>query len=981
MSNTQFELLRQSSLPSLGADTSYYRHNPSGAEHYHLHMKGSENAFLVAFRTLPENSTGIAHILEHTSLCGSQRFPVRDPFFLMLRRSLSSFMNAMTAADWTAYPFATSCEQDFFNLLEVYLDATFFPLLQAVDFAQEGHRLELEDSADSAGEAKLVIKGVVFNEMKGAMSSPASVLWHGLTKHLCAGTPYQYNSGGDPEVIPQLTHEALVRFHRRSYHPGNAVFMTAGELPPQAIQERIEQLVLQPAAAGNSDKKGSAPLPPSLVPTAPRWRKPRSESDLYPASSGHHHALTAWLLPDNRAPLQRLRTSLMGDLLLGNSSSPLRRKLESCGLGRGLSPVSGLDDSHRESIFACGLKDVAEEDLGRVKDLISDSLVEIAAEGIPQDQMLGAMQQLEFGCREITGDSVPFALELMLDALPALIYGDLPEPELDPSEHLQQLRAEIAQPGFVRGLIEDNLLNNPHTLYYELRADADLAQKRQQLQQQLLRQKQDAMSAEELQAVRQQQQQLADHQAEADDVSLLPKVGLEQVAQELPLPTGEQHHNISLYSAATNGISYLELACPLPALDRTEAALLPLYCACVTGLGSGDLDYSATKTMRARFLGGLSMAPSVVRPMGPDTTADGAPVVWLSLTAKALDRHQQPLVELALAALSQLRLDEHRRIGELRDQMLSARENAIAGNGHQLAVTAAAARFSPQALLAHLSSGLGGLQHLTNLSQGDLRDPAALAKPLRALHDKVLSAGWRAALVAGPKKSDKLYATAEAAGVSTSAGDWSGTALDLPATSDNQGWIWDLPVNYCALSVPIPDRRHPHTAALTVLSSVLQNRWLHSKVREQGGAYGAGATSNANQGSFSFFSYRDPRLAETLDDFRQSMDRLRTTLATDADTAIEEAILGKVSTMDRVGSPAGEALGAFHRTLAGQGNEEVRAFRQRLLRIGAEDLWAAAEHWLQEPLANPDAASAVLAGTGKAEQLRQLGFSLQHLPD
>ena len=242
LAHPAFEHLRSTPIDSLKITVEEYRHRVTGASHLHLAADNNENVFMVAFRTVPMDSTGVAHILEHTSLCGSARYPVRDPFFMMLRRSLNTFMNAFTSSDWTAYPFASQNRKDFDNLLKVYLDAAFFPKLDALDFAQEGHRVEFTE-ADNP-DTPLVFRGVVFNEMKGAMSSPTSQLWHRLCHHLFPASTYHYNSGGEPADIPDLSWQQLRDFHATHYHPSNAMFMTFGDIPAQQHQQAFESLAL-----------------------------------------------------------------------------------------------------------------------------------------------------------------------------------------------------------------------------------------------------------------------------------------------------------------------------------------------------------------------------------------------------------------------------------------------------------------------------------------------------------------------------------------------------------------------------------------------------------------------------------------------------------------------------------------------------------------------------------------------------------------
>lgn len=237
-----FEFIRTETIESLGIDVTEYRHTKTGLAHYHIAAEHTENVFLVGLRTVPEDSKGVAHILEHTALCGSERFPVRDPFFMMTRRSLNTFMNAMTSSDWTAYPFASQNRKDFYNLLDVYLDAVFFSRLDQLDFEQEGHRVEFAEPNNP--ESELEYKGVVFNEMKGAMSAPVSRLWQSVTKYLFPTTTYHHNSGGEPESIPDLTYDELIAFYKTHYHPSNAVIMTFGDIPAAELQAVIEEKAL-----------------------------------------------------------------------------------------------------------------------------------------------------------------------------------------------------------------------------------------------------------------------------------------------------------------------------------------------------------------------------------------------------------------------------------------------------------------------------------------------------------------------------------------------------------------------------------------------------------------------------------------------------------------------------------------------------------------------------------------------------------------
>ncbi|MEE4608682.1 MAG: insulinase family protein, partial [Desulfobacteraceae bacterium] len=391
-----YRVARVEAIPELATTFIALDHEATGARHIHLARADSENCFSVAFKTVPADSTGVAHILEHTVLCGSRRYPVRDPFFSMLKRSLSTFMNAFTASDWTMYPFATQNRKDFYNLLDVYLDAAFFPILDPLSFKQEGHRLELEPAED--GLPRLVYKGVVFNEMKGAMSAPDQVMGRGLLNALYPDTTYAHNSGGEPAEIPRLTHGDLVAFHRRHYHPSNAYFFTYGDLPLADHLAFIEAKVLQ----------GVARIDPGTeVPPQPRWAAPRQAVRNYPLAPGEdpdgkYQACLAWLTADIRDSFEVLTLAVLEEILLGNDAAPLRRALIDSGLGSALSDASGFDGENRDTLFACGLKDVAADAAPAVEQIILGTLNRLAAEGIDPALIESAVHQIEFHRKEVT---------------------------------------------------------------------------------------------------------------------------------------------------------------------------------------------------------------------------------------------------------------------------------------------------------------------------------------------------------------------------------------------------------------------------------------------------------------------------------------------------------------------------------------------------------------------------------------------------
>ena len=467
-----FNLQEQKNIPLLDVNAQIYNESEFNCKHIHLESDSNEKVFMVAFRTIPEDSTGVAHILEHTALCGSKKYPVRDPFFMMIRRSLNTFMNAFTSSDWTAYPFATLNKKDFNNLLGVYLDSAFFPNLDSLDFAQEGHRLEFQEKNNP--ESEIEIKGVVYNEMKGAMSSITSQLWHGMSKHLYSSSTYKHNSGGDPENIIDLSHEDLVNFHQKHYHPSNATFFTFGNIDPLEIQSFIKENVLDNFSP--SDEVVA-------VKNEDRLESPKVVSDFYnpqPGDENNHHIVLSWLLNESHNPVQLLETYLMSNILLDNSASPLRKVLESTKLGKSPSPLTGLEADQKELVFAAGLEGVDSNKSKEVEKLIMDCLTKLVEDGVPKDLIDSSLHQLEIRQREITGSGMPFGLQIMLTCLPACIHNDNPLNVLDLDSAFNTIKNNLKTENYIENLIDRSLIKNNHRLTYSLIPDTDLNKKNEE---------------------------------------------------------------------------------------------------------------------------------------------------------------------------------------------------------------------------------------------------------------------------------------------------------------------------------------------------------------------------------------------------------------------------------------------------------------------------------------------------------------------
>ena len=967
-SHPAFELLRSQQIPALNIRVEEYRHKETHAQHIHLAADNDENVFLVALRTVPHDSTGVAHILEHTALCGSEKYPVRDPFFLMTRRSLNTFMNAFTSSDWTAYPFASQNKQDFNNLLDVYLDAVFFAKLDPLDFAQEGHRLEFEEMENA--QSPLTFKGIVFNEMKGAMSSVTSTLWQTLSKYVFPTTTYHHNSGGEPDCIPDLTYEQLISFYRSHYHPSNAIFMTFGNIPASEHQEKFEAQAL--SRFTKSDHVISVPDEKRyLAPVHVEESYALDESD----TKGKTHIVTAWLLGHSADLKSYLQAQLLAAVLLDNAASPLQQALETSSLGTSPSPLCGLEDSQKELLFMAGLEGSEAEHTGQVEYLILDVLKNIAEKGVPQEQIDACLHQLELQQREIGGDGYPYGLQLILHALNSATHHSDPVSLLDLEPALAALQEEARDPSFIKRLVRDMLLDNTHRVTLTLVPDQTLSQRREAAEAAKLATIRAELSEADCQKIIQQSLALQTRQEAVLDENILPRVTLADVPADMLIP--QAAHVIStpapltVFSTGTNGLVYQQLIVHLPALTAQEMTLLPLYAACLTEVGNGTQDYLQTQNRQSALCGGLSAYPSLRGSIDDVQMVQG----YLVLSIKTLARNQHAAGQLLLDTWQQARFDEHQRLRELIAQMRTRRERSLASNGHSLAMAAASAGMSPLAHYQHTVTGLAGVVPMKQLDRS-LDDNQALenfSHQLLQLHKKMLAQPSQLLLVAEQERLTECTDSLQQLWAGSSGKN--GTALSLPYEPRRvkQMWQTSTQVNFCSRAWPTVAMNHPDAAALTVLGGYLRNGFLHRTIREQGGAYGGGASQDNMLGAFRMYSYRDPRLSDTLDDFDQAIHWL----ADNAPAAqqVEESILGVVASLDKPGSPAGEAKSAFHNRLFGRTDDVRRQFRSRILAVTGADLQRVGATYLVSDKAN----TAVLSDTGSTGAAKKLGLEVCRL--
>jgi Zn-dependent M16 (insulinase) family peptidase len=686
------------------------------------------------------------------------------------------------------------------------------------------------------------------------------------------------------------------------------------------------------------------------------------------------HIVLGWLLGKNQDVRDVLRGHLLAMVLLDNSASPLRYVLETTELGTAPSPLCGLQDDFKEMIFAVGLMGSEAESAEDVERLIIDELSRLVREGVDPEHLSAMLHQLELGQREIGGDGYPFGLQLFLRGLPAAIHGGDVVALLDIDNALNELRSELANPRFIPDLIQQWLLDNPHRVRLVLSPDTTLNAALVDAEKARLATIQATLSDTDKQAIVQQAEALEARQAEEDDPEILPKVTQEDIPSDIARFSGRSsycHHlKTTLSDAGTNGLIYQQIIMDLPTLTAESRVHLPILIGAMTDLGVGKADYLTTQMRQASLTGGISAGMSVSAPIHDPLTAQAKVV----LGGKALNRHGLDLANLLQDTLFDVRVDELERLRELIAMWRASSEQSLTSNGHALAMTAAIAHKGRSATWAHQQGGLEGFLRLKALDDRLKNDSEleAFSASLKATHDVLLNAPRQALLIG---EGDELLSLMDhlsdhwnkLGGDTKRAGDFE---LPLAEALAGQAWVTSTRVHFCAQAHDAVPWTHPDSPLLSVLSGVLRNGYLHPNIREKGGAYGGGASYDAESASFKLYSYRDPRLQETFEVFDGALAWLLSDAA--KPELVEEAILGVIGAMDKPSSPAGEAKKLFHLDLAGKTYTARMNWRKGVISANLSEIRRVAETYLTEA---GKTRAVLTTETGASIATEQLGFT------
>ena len=882
------------------------------------------------------------------------RYPIRDPFFKMLPRSLSNFMNAFTSSDHTTYPFATTNRKDFGNLMSVYLDATLHPLLMEHDFTQEGWRIgpanpvaEAKDTDGQQAVQDLVFKGVVYNEMKGQMSDANYLYYIKFQDHIF---PDINNSGGDPQKMTDLTYDDLKSFHSQNYHPSNAKIFSYGDMP---LADHLEEIGRQLDVFNKVQVDKVIKLPISLD-LGPLKTTVKGPTDPLFDKDMQYKTSTSWIMGDTSDVLETFSLGIMSSLLLDGYGSPFYRGLIEAGLGPDWSPNTGFDSAGKVGIFSVGLNGVKKSDVSNVKRAIMSTLEDVHRTGFDRGKIDGLLHQLELGLKHKTAN---FGMGLMQRLQPGWFNDVDPFDALAWDDTVSAFKKKFAIEGYLEGLLQKYLLNDrnitftmePSTTYGDElvleekhRLNSKIEAVSEKAGGQLEAQKQ--LAARELELLEVQEK------AKDQDLSCLPSVHVADIPKEMERKSTRKSEiagiKVQWRETSTNGLTYFRAVNAFKGLSEDLRMLVPLFSDSIMRLGTKDKTMEQLEDVMKLKTGGIRASfHSTTSPTNIQSCEEG-----MSFSSYALNQNVPAMYELLRIVIQETNFDgpeAEQKIMQLLQGESSGALNAIASSGHSYARRFAEAGLTPQSALSEQIGGLTQVKHTADLASRTHGLSDVISK-LKLIQDFAISNSgqFRVALTCSPDAAaDNESALRNF--VDRLPGS---TPVPLSNTSPtyyprNTKTFFPLPyqVYYSALALPTVPYVDAASAPLQILSQLLTHKHLHHEIREKGGAYGGGAYARGLSGLFGLYSYRDPNPQNTLKIMADAGCWAR-----DRDWSVQDLEEAKLSVFQSLDAPESVSEEGMTMFLSGLDEEMEQKKRAELLAVGRADIRDVAQKYLVE---------------------------------
>ncbi|MDE0687196.1 MAG: insulinase family protein [Candidatus Poribacteria bacterium] len=927
-----FEVKAITPIDELRAVTIELAHQQSGARLLHLYTNDTENLFSINFPTPPSDDTGVPHILEHAVLAGSQKYPVKEPFFEMIKMSMATFINAMTSSDHTYYPVASNVKKDLFNLAEVYFDAVFHPLLTEETFKREGHHLAPADPEDPAGDLK--ITGIVYNEMKGVFSDPEALLYRSMTSRLLPDTLYACESGGDPDAIPDLTYEHLKKFHETYYHPSNSYFFLYGDIPTtdylSFLADKLDKI---PKNAGNAALR---PLSPEVT-HQQRWKSPQVVIDTYPVGADEPLAektylMLSWFIGDATDPEEVVLGRILSLILLGNEAAPLRKAIIDSKLGADL-VYSGAGSIGAAATFYLLLKGSETDRVEAFTQLVIDTLTQVADSEIESEKVEAAFQQATYHYQEVAS---MFPLRMLQRVIEGWIYEKDSNTFLKMGKTLEDVHQQWQEnPAIFNELIRKRLIDNPHRLTSVLSPDRD---------------KQAKTDAELVERMKEIRAQFTDEQVKhiAADAAELERLNAQPNSPEalakLPqlqvsdLPEKPRHISTTVEDIGgrpllhndvfANGVNYLVLNFDLQGLPEHLWTYLPRYTDAIGKLGAADMDYAEIAHRTSAVTGGIGCSPG----FSTHALAPSRSLQNMRFHLKALDGKIDAALEVLHDLIFAVNPRDTERLRDVLVQAVAEYRTEMIQDGLNTAIHHASRGLSPEAHISEMVFGLPQLHNTETFLNNFDELNTDLICHIEAIRDFLLTRGRVTASFTG---SDTAFETTH-----TKLGEWLNTMRDEPIPSESvafqpfetpprEGLAGPIQIAYCAHVIPAPHYSHPDSTLLSIGAHILRLDYIMSEIRFKGNAYGAYFTYSPFDAQLYQASYRDPHVARTLNVFEQAADYVKQVEWTQTD--IDRAIIATAKTAEKPIRPSQAASDALSQYLVGQ-TREMREDRYAQLR-------------------------------------------------
>ncbi len=930
---TAYTLLKTEALPDVKGTGYYFQHNKSGAKVVWIENADDNKVFSIAFRTPPENSTGVAHIIEHTVLCGSERFPAKDPFIELAKGSLNTFLNAMTFPDKTMYPVASCNMQDFKNLMHVYMDAVLYPNIYVTEeiFKQEGWHYELESADD-----ELTYNGIVYSEMKGAFSSPEQVLARESMNTLFPDTSYGVESGGNPDFIPELTYREYLDFHRRYYHPVNSYIYLYGDMD---IVERLQWLDTEYLCEFDKISLDSSLKEQERFHTIKHIERTYSVEELN-GDSGVYYSYN--ILAGKSADLMEgIAFEILDQVLFSAPGAPVKQALIDAGIGEDY--FTSYNGDVLQPFFTVSVKNAKTGQKDLFLKTLRSALEKCVTEGLKKTSVLAAINAQEFRYKEADFGRFPKGLLYGINMMSSWLYNDN---EPFSYLHANQVYAELKEKmntGYFESLIQKYFLDSNHGTVLTLKPKVGLNAEKEKALQEKLAEYKASLSKEEVEELVTATRQLKEYQEEPsskEDLEKIPMLSIEDIEKKAKGYKNEKFlekkadavwHNIE-----TNGINYIRLVFDAKKLELSEVPYCGLLANVLSIVDTKKHSYKELSDEINTYTGGFGSTVFTYATMKDFKAFEPK----ISITMKALAENTNKAIEFMTEILCESVFTDAKRMQEILLELKSRLEMKFMGSGHIVAMDRAASYYSQNSAFEDMTEGVSYYEFIKNLTENYEEKQAEIAGMLEKVSKKIftkdnfvlsLTANAEGKAIFEQEIGQLLEKLPEAV---------AGTLLQMSVEKKNEGFKTPGQVQYVVRSGNFREKGIEYHGSYEVLKTILSYGYLWNEIRVKGGAYGAGITIGIN-GKTAFYSYRDPNLMETNAIYENVVSYLEQFEADERE--MTKNIIGTMSNMDFPLSPVAEGSRSFNAYLMSIEEDMIQKVRDEILGTTAEDIRASKE--------------------------------------